>query len=317
MAHRFHKIAGTLRAAAAAKMGPRLTNTLKRQREAQYAHREGRLFLRAADAFEVLGSLHEAKQVPELLQNVSTKDDVFAMVRTGYDACREHDTGIYADESEAAKLLRSLVQNAQSPASQAQAAAAVRQARITSMEGEVRFLKIPGFFPTPLALADEMADLLDVKDYHAVLEPSAGLGSLIEAVRRRAGPRVQVTAIEYMHKLADIIREKGIANGIITGDFLTMPANPAFDRIIMNPPFESRQDARHILHALGWLKPNGCLVGLTTPTVWTASDSAAVEFRDCLSRYAHERVPIAAGAFAGKDSFRQTGVACEVVVVHT
>ncbi len=35
-----------------------------------------------------------------------------------------------------------------------------------------------------------------------------------------------------------------------------------FDKILMNPPFENGADIRHIMHALGMLKPGGRLVAI-------------------------------------------------------
>ena len=63
--------------------------------------------------------------------------------------------------------------------------------------------------------------------------------------------------------LCDMRRER-FSNGCFEcGDFLSFNGNlGAFDRIIMNPPFENAVDIKHINHALTMLKPSGRLVAL-------------------------------------------------------
>ncbi|MFJ5724758.1 hypothetical protein [Streptomyces sp. NPDC093149] len=45
------------------------------------------------------------------------------------------------------------------------------------------------------------------------------------------------------------------------------PANPGYDRVLMNPPFTRGTDMAHVPRALRFLKPNGLLVSVMSWTV--------------------------------------------------
>lgn len=130
-----------------------------------------------------------------------------------------------------------------------------------------------GYFPTPQALADHMVRQLQIKMGDAILEPSAGCGRLIDAVLRHTvngGPKVDIIAVEKNKDLAmDMIRKYADEHnvGIIASDFMERfldmdHEKGLFDKIIMNPPFEVRQDAKHVLRAFQLLKPGGILVSV-------------------------------------------------------
>jgi hypothetical protein len=56
-----------------------------------------------------------------------------------------------------------------------------RSLEVERMENEVRFMKVPGFFPTPAAIAERVISEANISTTDRVLEPSAGLGNLAEA----------------------------------------------------------------------------------------------------------------------------------------
>lgn len=125
-------------------------------------------------------------------------------------------------------------------------------------------------FYTPDAVADQVIGHADIEAGMTVLEPSAGNGSLIRAIDRLASDcrcgRPYITAIELDADEAEGL--KGLP-GIFTvhvGDFMKQDPKPAFDRIVMNPPFTKKQDIRHVIHAYQFLKPGGRLVAITSPT---------------------------------------------------
>lgn len=118
-------------------------------------------------------------------------------------------------------------------------------------------------YPTPTAIAEEMVQVAELEPGHSVLEPSAGTGALMRAIREATGGSVVRTAVEIDPKLYDRLRyiEKG--SYVYNRDFLECNGDlGAFDRIIMNPPFNDGQDIQHIEHALTMLKPGGRLVAL-------------------------------------------------------
>jgi hypothetical protein len=104
-----------------------------------------------------------------------------------------------------------------------------------------------------------------------VLEPSAGLGRLIDAILHPIQMPIapaEVVAVEMEPVLCRHLYENyDSCNGektLYQRDFLTMkPAETGlFDAIIMNPPFHMRSDIKHILHALTFLKPEGKLAAI-------------------------------------------------------
>ena len=120
-------------------------------------------------------------------------------------------------------------------------------------------------FYTPPDIADEMVLAASIGPSMHVLDPSAGTGRLLAAVRKFA-PAARLTAIEIDTHRTELTT---IADTVIYDDFLSclpgmhMPA----DRILMNPPFTALkgigpQDIAHTLHARKFLAAHGRLVGL-------------------------------------------------------
>lgn len=122
-------------------------------------------------------------------------------------------------------------------------------------------------FQTPAEIARQLVEIMDVPRLASWLEPSAGLGRLLDAIQVTE-PKA-VAAVEIS---PDCCRELFLQNRagvfLYQRDFLTCaPAmfNP-FDAVIMNPPFHLRSDIRHIEHALQFLKPGGVLGALCLNT---------------------------------------------------
>jgi protein-L-isoaspartate O-methyltransferase len=114
-------------------------------------------------------------------------------------------------------------------------------------------------FQTPVALAARLVEGLQLNRSHRVLEPSAGLGRILDAIKPHAW---DVVAVEQDATLAgELYRQERPEVRILQRDFLTCTVAELgqFDRIAMNPPFHVRADIRHIEHALKFLKPGGRL----------------------------------------------------------
>lgn len=119
-------------------------------------------------------------------------------------------------------------------------------------------------FYTPEQTAGHVAALADVTG-HIVLEPSAGHGALALACANLKAlvecVELDAEACEHLTKLNFAVRHRG--------DFLSFfPSSPVeeYCRIVMNPPFTRKADARHVLHAYQhWLKGGG--YGLLTAIV--------------------------------------------------
>jgi len=146
-------------------------------------------------------------------------------------------------------------------AEQAEAFDALKQ----TLKAGVQIAVAPQLFPTPADLADRMVEAADLEPGQNVLEPSAGTGAIIDAIRRKTNHGTAITAVEInptlAHRLAffDCLG----ADRVHPKDFLTCNGDLGkFDRVLMNPPFENAADVKHILHAISFLKPGGRLVAL-------------------------------------------------------
>lgn len=110
-----------------------------------------------------------------------------------------------------------------------------------------------------------------------VLEPSAGIGTIADKAKN-AGAKVEV--VEYAPSLAEHLEKKG--HDVIGNDFMELPTDRKYDRIIMNPPFERLQDAEHVMKAYEHLKPGGKIVAITSESPFFSSAKKAEDFRNWL-----------------------------------
>lgn len=169
-----------------------------------------------------------------------------------------------------------------------------------------------GFFPTPAAVADVVAELADLRSGHRVLEPSAGTGALVEASLRVCSTLrlsgVQFACVEIQPELAAKLNRFDCT--VVAGDFLAQRAEAlgvrtSFDRVVMNPPFSRGQDVLHVTHAFEFLKPGGRLVSVMSAGVEFRRDKRYAEFRE---RFSPEltRLP--------ENSFRESGTNVSTVI---
>src|SRR5690606_34526459 len=127
------------------------------------------------------------------------------------------------------------------------------------------------FFPTPEDVAQRMVELvgLDEDRTLSVLEPSAGDGAILRALP--AGV-CDVVAVEYNFHRFTQLRKDFNDFGTINEDFLAWDkGNYEFDRILMNPPFNDRIEAVHVVRAFSMLAPGGILAAII-PEGWFYRD---------------------------------------------
>lgn len=120
-------------------------------------------------------------------------------------------------------------------------------------------------FQTPAPLAAELVALLNLQPGSRVLEPSAGLGRILDALAPFQPS--EVVAVETAAPCAaELFKREGIT--LKQRDFLTVQPEElgTFDAVAMNPPFTMRADIRHILHALKFLRTGGTLAALCMDT---------------------------------------------------
>ncbi|MBK3582262.1 methyltransferase [Streptomyces sp. MBT57] len=129
------------------------------------------------------------------------------------------------------------------------------------------------YFPTPEPVVDQLITLAALEPGMTVLEPSAGSGAIATAAAARGAI---VDCIERDPGYAAVLSDTHVARQVQVADFLTIPAEPRFDRVLMNPPFTRGTDIAHVTHALRFLKPNGLLVSVMSWTVTEQTGSTTV-----------------------------------------
>lgn len=166
------------------------------------------------------------------------------------------------------------------------------------------------FYPTPPEVARRMAELAeypDGEDTISTLEPSAGRGDLLAVIPWDFG----CLAIEYNHHRCQALRD---ANGlwpILEADFLKWKTDKAFHRVLINPPFNDRVEAVHVVKAFSHLRPGGILVGIIPEGWFTREDTKSVVFREFLSRTEYKPPePLPPGTFG------RTRIATRIIILQ-
>lgn len=270
----------------------RQTNTPKRARQAAEARIDGRRMQRVQAALLGLAIMHEAGTCPDVLLGLETRGKIYDLLGAKitheggyYDAGHDHNEPSVT--TPAALALWALATGSAPDAMQAE----TQRRRIEAL----KFAQIPGYFPTPAAIIDQMLDLAELPaGEFTALEPSAGHGAIADAIKERA-PQVAITACEINHSLRQILTAKG--HCVAMSDFMTADWGENFDRILMNPPFERGQDIEHTMHAYGFLSAGGIMVSILSIGVMINTTAKALRFRDWLDQIAAEAYPIPAGAF--------------------
>ena len=192
-----------------------------------------------------------------------------------------------------------------------------KETKIKELTTKVDLGKIDGYFPTPNELAEELVNRLGyIRPNDTLLEPSAGKGSLIEAVKKEY-PEIYVDCFEVNHSLKTILELKKLHNNLYHDDFLSVSPQDhgkTYDKIVMNPPFENKRDIDHITHALKFLKEGGRLVAIASAGVLTNSDRKSVAFRELVEDYGGSIEPAPQGAFKKAD--RATAVNTIIVEIE-
>ena len=170
--------------------------------------------------------------------------------------------------------------------------------RMADPSSKAQAIAVPQLFQTPTDLAKRLVELADIQPDQHVLEPSAGTGALIGAMRQF--PIIgRLVAVEINVALCVSLQARFPNAEITCADFLECDPQEigTFDRIIMNPPFTRGADVEHIRHATSFLKPNGRLVAI-------CAGNRERHFSDCW-----EWIPLPSG------SFKESGTNVESAIV--
>jgi GGDEF domain-containing protein/phospholipid N-methyltransferase len=284
--------------------------TPKRMREYRSRLHDGENMKRVQKAMRALAAAHESGTVPKGLENLRTKDDIYRLVYKGveggggyYDVIPSQE---YANKTPQGKALQELMESSGKETS-AEKAAKGTASKISQLEADVQFQKLPGYFPTPKPVVEKMLNEADIQPGDKVLEPSAGKGNIADLIRERE-PEAHLSTIEQQSKLRQILELKG--HELAGSDFLEHDGK--YDKIVMNPPFENGQDIEHVQRAFGMLKPGGKLVAIMSESPFFRSDRKGQAFRDWLEEHNGTSEKLEPGAF--KES--GTGVNARMVVIE-
>ena len=118
------------------------------------------------------------------------------------------------------------------------------------------------YYPTPKAVAERLVADLYIREGERVLEPSCGCGRILDALRAKGAK--DLLGIEVDPGRAAEARAKG--HSVQRANFLETVPTGDYDRVVMNPPFFGTHYARHVEHALRYLKPGGTLTAILPAT---------------------------------------------------
>lgn len=117
------------------------------------------------------------------------------------------------------------------------------------------------YYPTPASVVDEVISDLHPLKGQKVLEPSCGCGRFLDALRK-AGANAFGIEVDA----GRVAQCKAKGHYVMHANFLQTVPTPDYDRVVMNPPFYGKHYAKHVNHALKFLKPGGTLTAILPAT---------------------------------------------------
>lgn len=173
------------------------------------------------------------------------------------------------------------------------------------------------YWTTPPELAKELVHGLDLGPESRVLEPSAGDGALVRAVRE-AYPDTQITAVEPDQARRTVLRMNAtewwlhIWQGTFE-DYADV-ASLRFDAVVMNPPFTLPGHryawAEHLVLAWDRLKPGGQLRAIVPTSLEYGRQRPIAAARNLITQ--------AGGTWrkAGPGAFQSSGTGVHTLIVE-
>lgn len=300
-------VAASLRTHAEKKLNPAIASQRYTRRRAGIAasmRDEGLTLSRAADMAERLAELWKHPPVPYPFGLLKSGRDLHAL------ALGREPEGFTRDQADLARERLAV------PVRTELTEAVKLREMLDAVRAYAR--NIPGFFPTPPKIVDLMIDCADIgPDVRRVLEPSAGIGSIVDRLKERHPHIETVRAVEKHGSCRNVLAHKG--HEPLWIDFMQMPVPEVdedfYDVVLMNPPFENGQDADHVMHAFKMLRPGGRLVAIVCEGLFFREDMKAIKFRGELCGLGAFSMRLAEDAFNGPDAFVPTGVRTRIVVI--
>lgn len=153
-----------------------------------------------------------------------------------------------------------------------------------------------GYFPTPPAVVARLIELAQIVPgiNRWALEPSAGTGAIAAELLKF---KHNVDCVEILPQNVTVLRQFAGVNAVQEGDFLAIPPDVRYDRVVMNPPFAKQADIHHVNHALKFLKPDGLLVSVMSAGVTFRDNKLTQDFRDLIRERGGDIEALPEGAF--------------------
>lgn len=180
--------------------------------------------------------------------------------------------------------------------------------KIRAKERDIIGVDFPGYFPTPRTICEHMVKLAILRERMRVLEPSAGKGSICEAIEKEAS--VHLDVCEIQPTLAKILKLKGF-NVIAANCF---DIEEQYDRILLNPPFGRGEEVKHIRHAYERLLSGGRMVAIAPESITFRRETIYREFRQWLKDKCSLNEALPDGSFVNSD--RPTSVRTRILVIE-
>lgn len=304
LADKLEAIADSLQKDIDHKRADRRENTPKQRLQATNARQDADDIERTQKGLRELSKLHREGNAPALLSCVQTKKEALQLgaERYDYSQCRYYDagrpTGKPADTSDKAKAFWQLIAPKTEEEKKADKIREI-EAKIANTSG------IAGYFPTPPAIVAKLIDAADVQEGQLILEPSAGCGRIAQGIRDAGALPL---CVEPYLPLANLLKLKGF--DVYPSQFEDAElTTKAYDRVIMNPPFEKGQDVDHVKRAYSLLKDGGRLVAIMSPSFQFRQQRKFSEFREWLDTVTHEVEALPSG------SFKPSGTNVETVMI--
>lgn len=163
-------------------------------------------------------------------------------------------------------------------------------------------------FETPEIIADKLVELAELKKQDVILEPSAGRGRIIKAIRKVL-PNREIAFCEideinrkYLDKIDNL---KNIIN---TGNFLDVDY-AMYDKIIANPPFSKNQDIDHIMKMYELLNNKGIIVSIASKHWELSNNKKETNFRKFLKDVNAEIIEL------DGEVFKESGTIIKTVII--
>ncbi|MGL4641320.1 MAG: DUF4942 domain-containing protein [Shewanella sp.] len=164
------------------------------------------------------------------------------------------------------------------------------------------------YYPTPRAVIERMFEGIDIKG-KTVLDPSAGMGAILDYVRYSNASNFKQYAIEIDFNFQKSLQGKGY--NVIDSDFLQYSGTHSFDLIMMNPPFD--QGCKHLLKAIS-IARGGCKI-VCLLNEETLKNPHTLERKDLLNKIDQMGGEVSFIGSAFDTSERKTGVGVAMVKI--